>query len=127
MRDVPLDIDPRIDLTKPIYEQVLALEKADREAAGAAISRVRPGRRAVAIRGHTSRASEPRYSKQGGSGSNAFNSELVMPGAGRASTDFEQAAKSWMAGPSPAMTGGAGFKLTHYQQGKVLAVPISIP
>lgn len=34
MRDVPLNIDPRIDLTKPIYEQVLALEKADKEAAG---------------------------------------------------------------------------------------------
>lgn len=34
MRDVPLNIDPRIDLTLPIYEQVLALEKADKEAAG---------------------------------------------------------------------------------------------
>ena len=34
MKDVPLNIDPRIDLTKPIYDQVLALEKADREAAG---------------------------------------------------------------------------------------------
>lgn len=34
MRDVPLGIDPRIDLTKPIYEQVLALEEADKEAAG---------------------------------------------------------------------------------------------
>lgn len=34
MRDVPLSIDPRIDLTKPIHEQVLALEKADKEAAG---------------------------------------------------------------------------------------------
>jgi len=34
MRDVPLNIDPRIDLTQPIYEQVLALEKADKEAAG---------------------------------------------------------------------------------------------
>lgn len=34
MRDLPLDLDPRIDLTKPIYEQVLALEKADKEAAG---------------------------------------------------------------------------------------------
>ena len=33
MRDVPLNIDPRIDLTKPIYEQVLALEKADAGAA----------------------------------------------------------------------------------------------
>ena len=33
MRDVVLNIDPRIDLTKPIYEQVLALEKADKEAA----------------------------------------------------------------------------------------------
>ena len=33
MRDIPLNIDPRIDLTKPIYEQVLALEKADRETA----------------------------------------------------------------------------------------------
>lgn len=35
MRDVPLDIDPRIDLTKPIYEQVLALEQADEAAAEA--------------------------------------------------------------------------------------------
>lgn len=35
MRDVPLSIDPRIDLTKPIYEQVLALQKADEEAAPA--------------------------------------------------------------------------------------------
>lgn len=34
MRDVPLNIDPRIDLTKPIYEQVLALQKADKEASG---------------------------------------------------------------------------------------------
>ena len=34
MRDVPLDIDPRIDLTQPIYEQVLALEKAGKEAVG---------------------------------------------------------------------------------------------
>ena len=33
MRDVPLNIDPRVDLTKPIYEQVLALEKADAGAA----------------------------------------------------------------------------------------------
>lgn len=33
MRDIPLNIDPRIDLTKPIYEQVLALEKVDKEAA----------------------------------------------------------------------------------------------
>jgi len=33
MRDVPLNLDPRIDLTQPIYEQVLALEKADKEAA----------------------------------------------------------------------------------------------
>lgn len=33
MRDVPLNIDPRIDLTKPIYEQVLALEQVDKEAA----------------------------------------------------------------------------------------------
>ena len=32
MRDVPLSIDPRIDLTKPIYEQVLALERADKDA-----------------------------------------------------------------------------------------------
>lgn len=32
MRDVQLNIDPRIDLTKPIYEQVLALRKADAEA-----------------------------------------------------------------------------------------------
>ena len=35
MRDVPLNLDPRIDLTQPIYEQVLALEKVDKEAAGA--------------------------------------------------------------------------------------------
>ena len=35
MRDVPLNLDPRIDLTQPIYEQVLALEKADKEAAEA--------------------------------------------------------------------------------------------
>ena len=34
MRDVPLNIDPRIDLTQPIYEQVLALEKADKQATG---------------------------------------------------------------------------------------------
>ena len=34
MRDVPLNLDPRIDLIQPIYEQVLALEKADKEAAG---------------------------------------------------------------------------------------------
>ena len=34
MRDVPLNLDPRIDLTQPIYEQVLALEKAAKEAAG---------------------------------------------------------------------------------------------
>lgn len=34
MRDVPLNLDPRIDLTQPIYEQVLVLEKADKEAAG---------------------------------------------------------------------------------------------
>lgn len=34
MRGVPLNLDPRIDLTQPIYEQVLALEKADKEAAG---------------------------------------------------------------------------------------------
>ena len=34
MRDVPLDIDPRIDLTKPLYEQALALEQADRDATG---------------------------------------------------------------------------------------------
>ncbi len=33
MRDVPLNLDPRIDLTQPIYQQVLALEKADKEAA----------------------------------------------------------------------------------------------
>ena len=25
MRDVPLDLDPRIDLTQPIYEQAVAL------------------------------------------------------------------------------------------------------
>lgn len=35
MRHIPLDIDPRIDLTKPIYEQVLALRKADDEAEAA--------------------------------------------------------------------------------------------
>ena len=34
MRDVPLNLDPRIDLTQPIYEQVLALEKVDKDAAG---------------------------------------------------------------------------------------------
>ena len=34
MRDVPLKLDSRIDLTQPIYEQVLALEKADKEKAG---------------------------------------------------------------------------------------------
>ena len=34
MRDVPLNLDPRIDLTRPIYEQVLALEKADKDATG---------------------------------------------------------------------------------------------
>ena len=34
MRDVPLHLDPRIDLILPIYEQVLALEKTDKEAAG---------------------------------------------------------------------------------------------
>ncbi|MCB4824183.1 MULTISPECIES: hypothetical protein [Roseicella] len=28
MRDVPLELDPRIDLTKPIYEQAAALRKA---------------------------------------------------------------------------------------------------
>ncbi len=33
MRDVPLNLDPRIDLTQPIYDQVLALERADKEAA----------------------------------------------------------------------------------------------
>lgn len=27
MKDCPLDLDPEIDLTKPIYEQVLELEK----------------------------------------------------------------------------------------------------
>jgi len=31
MRDIQLNIDPRIDLTKPIYEQVLALKKADED------------------------------------------------------------------------------------------------
>ncbi|MGE7370842.1 hypothetical protein ACQKKX_17515 [Neorhizobium sp. NPDC001467] len=31
MKDHPLKLDPRIDLTKPIYEQVLALENADKE------------------------------------------------------------------------------------------------
>lgn len=35
MRDVPLNLDPRIDLTQPIYEQVLALEKTDQDVAGA--------------------------------------------------------------------------------------------
>ena len=35
MRDVPLNLDPRIDLTQPIYEQVLALEKADQDATAA--------------------------------------------------------------------------------------------
>ena len=34
MRDVPLDLDLRIDLTRPILEQVLALEEADKKAAG---------------------------------------------------------------------------------------------
>lgn len=34
MRDVPLNLDPRIDLTQPIYEQVLTLEKADKDAPG---------------------------------------------------------------------------------------------
>ena len=34
MRDVPLNLDPRVDLTQPIYKQVLALEQADKEAAG---------------------------------------------------------------------------------------------
>lgn len=34
MHDVPLNLDPRIDLTQPIYEQVLALGKADKEATG---------------------------------------------------------------------------------------------
>lgn len=34
MRDVPLNLDPRIDLTQPIFEQVLALKKADKDAAG---------------------------------------------------------------------------------------------
>ena len=34
MRDAPLNLDPRIDLTQPIYEQVLALQKVDKEAAG---------------------------------------------------------------------------------------------
>ena len=29
MRDVKLNLDPRIDLTKPIYEQVITLEKVD--------------------------------------------------------------------------------------------------
>ena len=33
MRDVKLSLDPRIDLTEPLYEQVLALEKADKTAA----------------------------------------------------------------------------------------------
>ena len=31
MRDVPLDLDPRIDLTKPIYEQAAALHKVPRK------------------------------------------------------------------------------------------------
>ena len=30
MRDMPLNIDPRIDLTEPIYAQVLALEEEDK-------------------------------------------------------------------------------------------------
>lgn len=30
MKDHPFTLDPRIDLTKPIYEQVLALEEADK-------------------------------------------------------------------------------------------------
>jgi hypothetical protein len=36
-----LDIDPRIDLTKPIYEQVLKLAARDKAAAGRAKSRKR--------------------------------------------------------------------------------------
>jgi len=33
MRDKPLDLDPRIDLCKPIYEQAMKLWKEDKEAA----------------------------------------------------------------------------------------------
>jgi hypothetical protein len=29
MREVKLNLDPRIDLTKPIYDQVIDIEKAD--------------------------------------------------------------------------------------------------
>jgi len=36
-----LDIDPRIDMTKPIYEQVLKLEAKDRAAAARAKNRKR--------------------------------------------------------------------------------------
>lgn len=32
-KDFPLDIDPRIDLTKPIWEQVQRLERLDRRSA----------------------------------------------------------------------------------------------
>jgi hypothetical protein len=31
MKDTPLDLDPRIDLTKPIYEQAVKLWKEDEE------------------------------------------------------------------------------------------------
>jgi hypothetical protein len=31
MKDKPLDLDPRIDLTKPIYEQAMKLWKEDEE------------------------------------------------------------------------------------------------
>lgn len=33
MSEVRLDLDPRIDLTKPIYQQALDLEEADKTAA----------------------------------------------------------------------------------------------
>ncbi len=33
MRDTPLDLDPRIDLTKPIYEQAMKLWKEDAQGA----------------------------------------------------------------------------------------------
>ena len=31
MKDYPLYLNPAIDLTKPIYEQVIALEKAEQD------------------------------------------------------------------------------------------------
>jgi hypothetical protein len=33
LKDDPFQVDPRIDLTKPIYEQVLALEALDKKQA----------------------------------------------------------------------------------------------